>query len=77
MYAHLIALEKQPEICPVDIEETWRHLFSSTNVFQVDQLCTILKGGIYGALYGIQAVWDANSSTENWGFLLFDAQRVQ
>ena len=33
-----------------------------------------LKSVIDGDLHGVQDVWDTNSSTNNWSFLLVDAK---
>ena len=44
--------------------------------FQDDQLCAILKAGIDGAVHGVQDIWDENSTTEDWGFLLIDAKNA-
>ena len=43
---------------------------------QDDQLCAGLKAGIDGAIHGVQALWDENSSTEEWDFLLVDAKNA-
>ena len=45
-------------------------------VCQDDPLCAGLKSGIDGAIHGVQALWDENSSTEDWGFLLVDAKNT-
>ena len=78
--SHQIALDKQPSVCPVGISETWRRLFAKcvlkvsvpkgTNACQDDHPCDRLKAGIDGAIHGVQAIWDANLSKENWGFYL-------
>ena len=80
MYGRLIVLGKQPGVCLVRSGETWRQFFAkcamevtepeATNVFQDDQLCAGLKARIDGDVHGVKYLWDANSSTENWGFLL-------
>ena len=43
---------------------------------QDDQMCAGLKAGIYGVIHGAQALWDENSSTKEWGFLLVDAENA-
>ena len=43
---------------------------------QYEQLCAGLKAGIDGAIHRVQAVWDENLSTEEWGFLLVDANNA-
>ena len=68
MYGHLIALGKQPGVSPVGVGEMWIPLFAkcvlrfmgpeSTNAFQDDQLCAVLKLVIDGAAYGVQSIWD-------------------
>ena len=40
------------------------------------QLCAGLKAGIGGVIHGVQALWDENLSTEEWGFLLADAKNT-
>ena len=45
----------------------------ATMACQYDQLCDGLKAGIDGAINRVQALQDENSSTEEWGFLLVDA----
>ena len=44
----------------------------ATNVCQDDQICARLKEVIDGAVHGVQASWDATSSTENLEFVLVD-----
>ena len=44
--------------------------------YQDDQLCAGLKVGIYGTVYRVQAIWDKNLTTEDWGFLLVDANNA-
>ena len=80
MFGRQIALNKQLGVRPVGVGETWRRIFAkcvlkvtgpeATNEYQDDQLCAILKAVIGVAAHGVQSIWDANSSTENWGFLL-------
>ena len=48
----------------------------ATMACQDDQLCVGLKAGIDGAIHRVQALWDENWTTENWGFLLVDARNV-
>ena len=66
MSVHLIALDKQPNISPVGVGETLRHLFSkivlkvmgpeSTMACQDYQLCAGLKAGIDGTIHEVQAL---------------------
>ena len=86
MAGWLIALDKQPDIRPVGVGETWRRMFAkillkvtgpeSTMACQDDQLCDGIKAGIDGAIHGFQALWDKNLSTEEWRFLLVDAKNA-
>ena len=43
---------------------------------QYDQLCDGLKTVIDGAIHRVQALWDKNLTTENWGFLPVDANNA-
>ena len=80
MHAPLIVLDKKPGVRPVGVGETWRHIFANivlkvtgpeaTMARQDDQLCAKLKAEIYGAIHGVQALWDENSSTKEWEFFL-------
>ena len=86
MSGQLIALDKHPGVRPVGIGETWRRLLAQIAlkvtgpeekiVCQDDQLCTVIKARIYEAIHGVQALWDKNSSTEEWYFLLDDAKNA-
>ena len=79
----MIALDKQPDVHPVGVGETWWRLLSNivlkvtgpevTMACQYDQMCAGLKAGIDGAIHRVQALWYKNSSTEEWVFLLVDA----
>ena len=83
MFGRLIALYKQPGVCPVGVVETLRRLSSmivlkvtgleATMACQDDHLCAGLKEGINGVIHGVQALWDKNLSAEEWGFFLVDA----
>ena len=78
MSGRLIVLDKQPGVRPVGIGETWSRLFAkivikatgpeATMACQDNQLCAGLKAGIDGAIHGVQALWDENLFTEEWGF---------
>ena len=48
----------------------------ATSVCQDDQMCTGLKGVIDGAVHEVQAIWYINLTTEDWGFLLVDANNA-
>ena len=43
---------------------------------QYDQLCAGIKAEIDGAIHGVQALWDENLSTEEWGFWIFDTKNA-
>ena len=86
MSGQITALDKQTGVCPVGLGEKWRRLFAkiilkvtvseTTIVCQDDQLCDGIKAGIDNAIHGVQALWDKNSYTEEWGFLLVDAKNA-
>ena len=42
----------------------------ATNACHYDQICAGLKAGVDGDVHKVQAIWDANLSVKNWGFLL-------
>ena len=73
-------------IFPVGTGETWRLFFAkcvlkltgteATNAFQDDHICDSLKVLIDGSIHGVKDIRDANSSTENWGFLLVNTKNV-
>ena len=76
MSGHLLALEKQPGVRTVGGGETWRHLFANIVLkvtvpeaimaCQDDHMFARIKAGIYGAIHGVQALWDKQLSTEEW-----------
>ena len=86
MSGRLIALDKQPDVRHIGEGETWRRLFANivlkftvpeaTIACQDDQLCAGINMGIDGVIHRVQALWDENSSTEEWGFLLVDRKNV-
>ena len=43
---------------------------------QDDQLCAGIQSGIDGTVHIGQAIWDGNSATEDWGFLLVDEKNA-
>ena len=43
---------------------------------QDDQMCDRLKVGIDGAFNRDQYIWNVNSTTKDYGFLLLDANNV-
>ena len=86
MPGHLISPDNQQGVCPVVIGETWIRLLSkcmmkimgnkATKTCQDDKLCARLKAGIEGAVHRVQSIWDSNSFTKNWVFLLVDAKNT-
>ena len=82
----LIAIDKQPGVRLFGVGETSRNFFAkiilnvkipeATMVCQDNQLCTGLKAGIDGAVNGVQAIWDENSTTEDWGFFIVEANNT-
>ena len=64
------------DVCPLVIGETWQRLIAkcllrlmgleATNTCQDYQLFAGLIVGIDGAVHGVQDIWDANLSTEDW-----------
>ena len=48
----------------------------ATNTRQDDHICAGLKSVISVTVHGVQDILDANSSTENWGFLLVDKKKL-
>ena len=68
-----IALDKQHGMHPVGVRETLRRILSkivikvkgteATMACQDEQMCAGLKAGIGGIAYGVQAIWDKNSTT--------------
>ena len=43
---------------------------------QDGQLCDRLKAVINGVVHQVQAIWDENSTREDWRFLLVDTRNV-
>ena len=41
---------------------------------QYDQMCVRNKAGIYGAVHGVQYIWDEKQTMEGWLFLIVDAK---
>ena len=86
MSGRLIALDKQPGMHPVGVGETWRRIFykimlkvtgpEATMECQDDQMCAGLNEGINIAFHGVQYIWDEKLTTEDWGFLIVDANNA-
>ena len=47
-----------------------------TMVCQDGELFSELRGVINGAVHRVQAIWDKNSTTEDWGFFLIYANNT-
>ena len=87
MSGWLITLDKQPDVRPVGIGETWRRLFSkivlkvtvleATMTCQYGQLCAGLKAGINGAIHRVQALWDKTSLRRKYFFTRRRKEPVQ
>ena len=83
----LISLYNHTGVHPVGIGETWIRLFNffllkvtgpkAANTPPDDQIYSGLKAGIDGEVHRVQDIWDANSSTKNWSFLLVDEKWFQ
>ena len=43
---------------------------------QDDQLFARIKAGINGVVHGFQAIWNENSTTEDWVLMLVDANKT-
>ena len=44
--------------------------------YQEDHLCAGLKAVIDSVVHGVQSIWDEKLTTEDWGFLLVDADNA-
>ena len=51
-------------------------VLEATMACQDDHICARLKAVIDGAVHRVQAIWNKNSTTEDCGFLLVDAENV-
>ena len=80
MSVHLIAMYELPGVCPMGVGEMWHRLFAkcilkvtgseATRACKDDQLCVVLKAVVNMAVEGVQSIWEANWTNENWGFNL-------
>ena len=50
--------------------------YEATHVCKDDQLFAVWKAGIDGMVNGVQYIWEANRTKENWGLLLVDVKNV-
>ena len=79
-------LDKYTGVHPVVVGENWMRLFAkivlkftgteATMAYQDYHLCAGLKVGIDGTFHGVQYIWDENLTTEDWLFLLIDANNA-
>ena len=70
MSVRLIAIDKQPRVCPVGVGEMWWRLFSkivlkvngleATMACQDGQVCAGPKAVIDGVIHRVQPLWDKN-----------------
>ena len=76
MSGHLIALDKHTGMRTVGVRETRRRIFAktvlkftgpeATMAYQDEHMCAGLTVGIGGAFHKVQAIWDKNSTREDW-----------
>ena len=74
----IIAIYKQPGVRQKYVGKLWRRLFAKCvmkftgpediNACKDDNICAGIKAGIDGSVQGVQAIWGANLSMENWIF---------
>ena len=49
---------------------------AATHICKDGQICGGFKSGIDGSGFGVQYIWDDNSTEEIWGFLVIDAKNI-
>ena len=86
MPSQLIALDKLTRVSRVGIRETWRQRFAkcvlkvtlpeATHVCKDENICAVLKAGIYWKVQRFQSIWDTNSTKENCSFLRVDVNNA-
>ena len=86
MSGRLIAVDKQPNIRPVGVVETWRKLMAKFLLrvtgpeAKADcgtvQLAGGVEAGIEVAIHAMRVLWEEHAQEEDWGFLLIDAQNA-
>jgi hypothetical protein len=87
MASRLIALDKNPGVRPIGIDECLRRIICKsmaiitgsdvTEVCGSKQLCSGLPGGIEGAIHTMENIYEENCSQNNdWGLLLVDANNA-
>ena len=82
----LITLDKLPFVRLVGFRETWCWLFAkcvlkvtrpeATHAYEHDQICAGVKAVIDEVVHTVQYIWDANSTEENYIFLLVDTKNA-
>ena len=48
----------------------------ATKTCHDDHIFAGLRAVINGSMHGVQYIWDAKLSTENWGFLIVGANKM-
>ena len=86
MSIRLIGLDKNSGMRTVSVGETWRRLIAkivlkvtvteATVAFQDDQMCAVLRSVIDGAVHGVQYIWGKTLTTDDWVFLLVNANNA-
>ena len=86
MSGRLIALDKQPGIRLVRVEETWRKLIAkcllrvvgpeAKAAFGMTQIVGGVEAGIEVAIHVMHVLWKEHNKNEYWGFLLIEARNV-
>ena len=86
MSGQMIALDKQPGIRPVRVQDTWRRMMAkcllkvagteAKAACDTTQLVGGLEAGIEGAIHAMHILWDEHNKEEGWGFLLIDARNA-
>ena len=83
MASRLIALDKCPGVRPIGVGEALRRILCKViaqatwsdleDVCGVAQLCSVLRGGMEGAIHAVHELFDLHSD-DGWGVLLVDAR---
>ena len=80
MSSCLVALDKCPGVRPIAIGEIPRPILCkamamATDLCEVDQLCSGLKGGIEGEVHAMRDLFEEHHA-DGWGLLLVDARNA-
>ena len=85
MSSCLVSLDKCPGVWPIAIGEIPRRILCKamamatrddiTDLCEVDQLCSGLKGGIEGAVHTMRELFEEHHA-DGWGILLVDARNT-